>query len=72
MISIFFLCHRYQSPFFQAFFLRRCASHKMFKMNGFWERTFYLATFILQGFSFLKSRAYTITHWLPIIRLRKA
>jgi stearoyl-CoA desaturase (delta-9 desaturase) len=34
----------------------------MFSMNKFWERFFYLFTFITQGSSFLNPRAYAILH----------
>jgi stearoyl-CoA desaturase (delta-9 desaturase) len=34
----------------------------MFKMNKFWERFFYLFTWITQGSSFLSPRAYAILH----------
>lgn len=34
----------------------------MFKMNSFWEKTFYLLTFLTQGSSFLNPRAYAIMH----------
>lgn len=62
IILAFFLCHWFLSLFFQTFFLHRYASHKMFKMNNFWEKTFYLMTFIFQGSSFLNPRAYAIMH----------
>ncbi len=62
IIFLFFFAHWFLSLFFQTFFLHRYASHKMFKMNGFWERTFYFCTFIFQGSSFLNPRAYAIMH----------
>lgn len=34
----------------------------MFKMNYFWERIFYLLTYLSQGPSFLNPRAYSILH----------
>ena len=34
----------------------------MFNMNKFWERFFYLLTFLTQGASFLNPRAYAILH----------
>ena len=34
----------------------------MFTMNKFWERTFYMVTFLSQGSSFLNPRAYAIMH----------
>src|ERR1700686_5304135 len=62
IILVFFLCHWFLSLFSQTFFLHRYSSHKMFKMNGFWERFFYMFTFITQGSSFLNPRAYAILH----------
>jgi len=34
----------------------------MFKMTPFWEKTFYMMTFLTQGSSFLNPRAYAIMH----------
>lgn len=62
IILIFFLCHWFLSLFCQTFFLHRYASHKMFTTSPFWEKTFYLLTFISQGSSFLNPRAYAIMH----------
>lgn len=62
IILVFFLCHWFFSLFFQTFFLHRYASHKMFKMTPFWEKTFYMMTFLSQGSSFLNPRAYAIMH----------
>ena len=62
VIVIFFLAHWFLSLFCQTFFLHRYAAHKMFTMSKFWERTFYIATFITQGSSFLNPRAYAIMH----------
>ncbi|MES2628338.1 MAG: acyl-CoA desaturase [Bacteroidota bacterium] len=61
-ILIFFLAHWFISLFSQTFFLHRYASHKMFKMNTFWEKFFYFLSFISQGSSFLNPRAYAIMH----------
>ena len=62
VILVFFLCHWFLSLFSQTFFLHRYSSHKMFKMNKFWERFFYGLTFLSQGSSFLNPRAYAILH----------
>src|SRR5665647_1021898 len=62
VILIFFLCHWFLSLFFQTFFLHRYASHRMFKMHPFWEKFFYMMTFLSQGSSFLNPRAYAIMH----------
>jgi stearoyl-CoA desaturase (delta-9 desaturase) len=58
----FFLAHWFLSLFCQTFFLHRYSSHKMFTMSPFWEKTFYLMTFLTQGSSFLNPRAYAIMH----------
>lgn len=62
IVLIFFFCHWFLSLFFQTFFQHRYASHKMFKMNRFWEKVFYFFTFFCQGSSFLNPRAYAIMH----------
>ena len=61
-ILIFFLLHWYLSLFAQSVFLHRYVSHGMFKMNPFWEKTFFLFTFFAQGSSFLNPAAYGIMH----------
>lgn len=63
-ILIFFLSHWYLSLFAQTFFLHRYAAHQMFTMNKFWEKTFYVLTWIFQGSSFLSPKAYGIMHRL--------
>ena len=62
VIFIIIVCHWYVSLFFQTFFLHRYASHGMYSMNKFWERVFYLLTFISQGSSFLNPAAYAVMH----------
>ncbi len=57
-----FVGHWYLSLFCQTFFLHRYSAHKMFKMNKFWERFFYLLTYLSQGSSYLSPRAYAILH----------
>lgn len=61
-ILVFLATHWYLSLFSQTFFLHRYASHSMFKMNKFWERFFYVFTYITQGSSFLSPRAYAVLH----------
>ncbi len=46
----------------QTFFLHRYGAHKMFHMNKFWEKVFYISLYIFQGSSFLTPRAYGIMH----------
>lgn len=62
IIIIFFILHWYFSLFSQTFFLHRYAAHKMFTMNKFWERFFYLFTYITQGSSYLSPKGYAILH----------
>jgi stearoyl-CoA desaturase (Delta-9 desaturase) len=58
----FFIGHWYLSLFSQTFFLHRYSAHKMFTMNKFWEKFFYLLTYISQGSSYLNPRAYAVLH----------
>lgn len=62
IILTFFIAHWFLSLWSQTFFLHRYSSHKMFTMSPFWEKFFYLFTFITQGSSFLNPRAYAIMH----------
>ena len=61
-ILIFLLLHWYLSLFGQTFYLHRYAAHKMFTMSPFWEKFWYLFTWITQGTSYLNARAYAILH----------
>ena len=61
-ILIFLLCHWFLSLFCQTFFLHRYSAHKMFHISKFWERFFYVMTFVTQGSSYLNPRAYAILH----------
>lgn len=61
-IAIFFVGHWFSSLFCQTFFLHRYAAHQMFTMSKFWERWFYIMTFISQGSSYLSARAYAVMH----------
>ena len=61
-ILIFLLLHWYLSLFGQTFYLHRYAAHKMFTMSPFWEKFWYLFTWITQGSSYLNARAYAILH----------
>lgn len=56
------ILHWFSSLFCQSFFLHRYCSHKMFSMNFFWERFFYLLTYLTQGASFLNPRTYAVLH----------
>ena len=61
-ILLFFIAHWYLSLFSQTFFLHRYAAHKMFTMSPFWEKFYYVFTFITQGSSYLSPYAYGILH----------
>lgn len=64
IIVTFFALHWYGSLFMQSFFHHRYASHSQFKTNRFWERVFYVVSYITQGSSYLSPRAYAIMHRL--------
>ncbi len=57
-----FIGHWYLSLFCQTFFLHRYSAHKMFTMTKFWERFFYMLTYLSQGSSYLSPRAYAVLH----------
>jgi stearoyl-CoA desaturase (Delta-9 desaturase) len=61
-IILFLISHWFLSLFCQTFFLHRYAAHRMFTMSSFWERFFYVLTFLMQGSSFLNPKAYAIMH----------
>lgn len=61
---VFFALHWYLSLFSQTFFLHRYAAHSMFRMNPFWEKFFYLFTYVTQGSSYLSPYAYGVLHRL--------
>lgn len=62
LLVAFFFLHWFASAFSQTFFLHRYSSHNMFTMSTFWEKFFYLGTFLTQGSSFLVPRAYAVMH----------
>jgi len=61
-VLIILVIHWYLSLFCQSFFLHRYAAHKMFQMNSFFEKFFYLLTFLSQGPSYLNPSAYAEMH----------
>ncbi len=63
-IIVFFIGHWYLSLFFQSFFQHRYAAHRAFTMSPFWEKVFFVLTYISQGSSYLSPRAYGIMHRL--------
>lgn len=56
--------HWFLSLFFQTFFHHRYAAHRMFTMSRFWEKSFFILSFLTQGASYLKPSAYAILHRL--------
>ncbi|MBZ4189350.1 acyl-CoA desaturase [Niabella pedocola] len=61
-ILIFFVALWYLSLFSQTFFQHRYAAHGAFTMTKFWERFFFLFSYITQGSSYMSPRAYAIMH----------
>jgi stearoyl-CoA desaturase (delta-9 desaturase) len=61
-IAIFFVAHWQLSVFFQSFYLHRYGAHRQFTMSPFWDRAFFLMTYLAQGSSFLSPRGYGILH----------
>jgi stearoyl-CoA desaturase (Delta-9 desaturase) len=62
VILAFFVAHWYLSLFTQSFFHHRYSAHKQFRMSRFWEKTFFVLSFIFQGSSYLSPYAYGIMH----------
>lgn len=58
----FFVAHWYLSLFTQSFFHHRYAAHKQFNMSRFWEKFFFIISWIFQGSSYLSPYAYGIMH----------
>lgn len=61
-VLIFFAAIWYLSLFSQTFFHHRYASHRAFEMNKFWEKFFFIFTYITQGSHYMSPRAYAIMH----------
>jgi stearoyl-CoA desaturase (Delta-9 desaturase) len=61
-ILFFFIALWYSSLFCQTFFQHRYAAHGAFKMSKFWERMFFILSYITQGSSYMSPRAYAIMH----------
>ncbi len=62
IVIFFFILHWYLSLFTQTFFDHRYGAHKMFTMNKFWEKFFYIVTYLFQGSSYLTPKVYGIMH----------
>jgi stearoyl-CoA desaturase (Delta-9 desaturase) len=61
-IIIFFVAHWYLSLFSQTFFQHRYAAHRSFTMTKFWEKVFFVFSYVTQGSSYMSPRAYGIMH----------
>jgi stearoyl-CoA desaturase (delta-9 desaturase) len=59
---LFFVAIWYLSLFTQTFFHHRYSAHGMYTMNKFWEKVFYVLTWLFQGSSYLSPYAYGIMH----------
>jgi stearoyl-CoA desaturase (delta-9 desaturase) len=62
LILILFVVHWYFSLFFQSLFNHRYAAHQMFKMSPFWEKAFFIGSWLANGSSYLSANAYAILH----------
>lgn len=62
VIITFVVAHWFLSLFSQTFFLHRYSAHRMFSMNAFWEKFFFVFTWFTQGSSYLHPRAYAVMH----------
>jgi stearoyl-CoA desaturase (Delta-9 desaturase) len=61
-VIVFLTLHWYISLFFQSFFLHRYGAHGAFRMSRFWERVFFLMSYVAHGSSYFSARAYAIMH----------
>lgn len=59
---ILFILIWYSSLFCQTFFQHRYAAHRAFMMSSFWEKIFFVFTYIAQGSSYMSPRTYAIMH----------
>lgn len=60
--TIFFVAHWYASIFTQSFFNHRYAAHQQFTMSAFWEKVFYVFSFLSMGSSYLSAHVYGMMH----------
>ena len=61
-VVLFFFGHWYASLFFQTLFHHRYSAHKQFTMSKFWEKAFFLMSYLFQNSSYLSPWAYGIMH----------
>ena len=63
-ILIFIIAHWYLSLFAQSFFHHRYSAHQMFTMPKWFEKFFFIFSFITQGSSYMSPRVYGVLHRL--------
>lgn len=61
-ILLFLVIHHFLSLFVQTFFQHRYAAHQLFTMSKFWERFFFVSSWIAQGSSYLSPSTYARLH----------
>ena len=61
-ILILLAAQHFISLFMQTFFLHRYAAHQMFTMSKFWEKVFFVCTWLFQGSSYLSAATYGKMH----------
>ena len=61
-IVLFLVIHHFSSLFVQTFFQHRYAAHQLFTMSKFWERFFFVLTWVTQGSSYLSASTYGRMH----------
>ena len=64
-ILIFIIAHLYLSLFAQSFFHHRYSAHQMFTMPKWFEKFFFIFSFITQGSSYMSPKVYGVLHRLP-------
>lgn len=63
-VVLFFVIHWYSSLFCQSFFMHRYSAHRICTMSPFWEKFFFVASWITQGASYISPYTYGIMHRL--------
>lgn len=61
---IFLIAHWYLSFFVHTVFYHRYAAHSQISMSKFWERCFYVLSWLVHGVGYLSPTAYAVMHRL--------
>jgi len=61
-VVYFFIAQWYLSLFFQSFFHHRYSAHRICTMSPFWEKMFFIGSWLTQGSSYISAYAYGIMH----------